>query len=81
MYILICSQRRHVLMSVPVALLIYSVIALVVALVVYAFRGAVVNPSMHIERHFGSYTTWSTLAVLGGLLGMLTMSFMSLRRY
>ncbi|KAL1751521.1 hypothetical protein FB107DRAFT_293842 [Schizophyllum commune] len=78
---MIVLSRRHVLMSVPVALLIYSVIALVVALVVYAFRGAVVNPSMHIERHFGSYTTWSTLAVLGGLLGMLTMSFMSLRRY
>ncbi|TRM65771.1 hypothetical protein BD626DRAFT_555866 [Schizophyllum amplum] len=77
---MIVLSRRHVLMSVPVALLVYSVIALVVALVVYAFRGAVVHPAAHLERQFESYTSWSTLGVLGGLLGMLTMSFMSLRR-
>ncbi|KAL1741477.1 hypothetical protein HDZ31DRAFT_84793 [Schizophyllum fasciatum] len=77
---MIVLSRRHVLMSVPVALLIYSVVALVVALVVYAVRGAVVNPPIQLARQYASYTNWSTLGVLGGLLGMLTMSFMSLRR-
>ncbi|KAL0568569.1 hypothetical protein V5O48_013414 [Marasmius crinis-equi] len=74
-------SRRIVILSLPLTLLIYSVIAFVSGIVLYSFFGKVtdVQPGT-LARHFESYTQWSVVGVLGGLAGVLFTAMLMLRK-
>jgi hypothetical protein len=57
-----CRQRKELALSLPAVLLSYSIIALVTALVFYAFRGQEGVDKTQVAR-------WVILGVVGALVG------------
>lgn len=67
-------------MSLPLVFLAYAIIAFVIGVVLYTFRGVMIkDPLVKEQQPFEEYTRWTVVAFLGGLAGMLTTSFMLLR--
>ena len=66
-------------MSLPGVFLAWSIIAFVVGVVIYAFRGVVIIDPSHISK-FAEYTKWTTIGVLGFGAGVLSTSLLFLRR-
>lgn len=65
-------QRRSVVMSLPLVFLTYAVAALVAGVALYACRDAsLAGPA---------YARWTVYSVMGGLVGVLTMSALLARR-
>jgi hypothetical protein len=68
-------QRRIIMLSVPLAFCIYSIVAFVAGIALYSFRGMQAQvPQGLIENHFASYTQWRTLGALGGLGGVIVVA-------
>ncbi|KAG6807740.1 hypothetical protein H0H92_006516, partial [Tricholoma furcatifolium] len=58
--------KRSVVMSLPLVLLVYAMIAFLTGIVLYSFRG--ITEEGLFEKHpFEDYTKWTVIAVLGGL--------------
>lgn len=72
-------SRRSVVMALPLVLLVYAIVAFVVGIVLYSFRGVTDVPLMN-SRPFDDYTKWTVVGVLGALGGILLISFSLLRR-
>jgi len=72
-------SRRTIALSLPVVFLAYSIVAFVAALTLYSFRGNTVENPLP-KSPFDDYTRWIVVGVLGGLAGILTTSFLLLRR-
>jgi H+/Cl- antiporter ClcA len=77
--LLLLFQRRSIALSLPLVFLAYSIVAFVTALTLYSFRGKSVE-SPFPKSPFDDYTRWIVVGVLGGLAGVLTTSFLLLRR-
>ncbi|KAE9405550.1 hypothetical protein BT96DRAFT_812096 [Gymnopus androsaceus JB14] len=73
-------SKRVVVLSLPLALLVYSIISFVVGIVLYSFFGVSETPTNVLQRHFEEYTRWTVVGVLGGLTGILFTSLLLLRR-
>lgn len=73
-------QTRNVVLSLPLVFLAYSVIAFVVGITLYSFRGMTETNSNVIGKHFAEYTRWTVVGVLGGFAGVLTTTLLVLRR-
>ncbi|KAJ8073958.1 hypothetical protein PM082_012242 [Marasmius tenuissimus] len=71
-------SKRIVILSLPLTLLVYSVMAFVAAIVLYSFFGKVTD--VPLAHHFESYTQWSVVGVLGGLTGVLCTAMLMLRK-
>lgn len=72
-------QRRTIALSLPVVFLAYSIVAFVAALTLYSLRGKTIESPLP-KSPFDDYTRWIVVGVLGGLAGILTTSFLLLRR-
>ncbi|THU85092.1 hypothetical protein K435DRAFT_783467 [Dendrothele bispora CBS 962.96] len=72
---LMVHSRRIIILSLPLAFCIYSIVAFVVGIALYSFRGSqIAIPAGTLERHFSGYTQWSVLGVLGGLGGVIAVT-------
>ncbi|KAF5358653.1 hypothetical protein D9758_007727 [Tetrapyrgos nigripes] len=72
---LMVHSRRIIMLSLPLAFCIYSIVAFAAGIALYSIRGmqAQVPPGL-IESHFSNYTQWTTLGVLGGLGGVIAVA-------
>ncbi|KAF5355395.1 hypothetical protein D9757_012541 [Collybiopsis confluens] len=77
---LMLHSRRIVVLSLPVALLAYSIASFAVGIVLYSFFGVAQIPVNILQKHFEEYTRWTVVGVLGGLTGALFTSILLLRR-
>jgi len=77
---LVLHSKRIVVLSLPLALLGYSIISFVVGLVLYSFFGVSEIPVNILQKHFEEYTRWTVVGVVGGLTGVLFTSILLLRR-
>ena len=66
-------------MSLPAVFLAWSIVAFVIGLMVYAFRGVAVVDPTHWAK-FAQYTKWTTVGVLSFSAGVLTTSICVSRR-
>jgi hypothetical protein len=73
----ISSQRRNIVLSLPLIFLAYSLLAVIVGISLYSFRGTTVNPITH---PFDDYTKWTVVGAIGGLVCMLLVSAVLSRR-
>ncbi|KAI3614483.1 hypothetical protein WG66_009710 [Moniliophthora roreri] len=78
-------SRRILILSLPLTLLIYSIIAFITGIVLYSFFGTESSPTTRppgavLQHHFEGYTRWSVVGVLGGLAGVLFTAVLMLRR-
>ncbi|KAA1466719.1 hypothetical protein DENSPDRAFT_831596 [Dentipellis sp. KUC8613] len=76
---LITISRRSVLLSLPLVFLIWSIIAFITGITLYAFRGVSITGIGAITRQFKDYTRWTVVGAIGGLAGMLFMSALLVR--
>jgi len=58
-------------MSLPVVLLVYSIIAFVVGISLYSARGVTLTGKDIVETHFKLYTRWTVFGFLGGMMGVM----------
>ncbi|KIK68361.1 hypothetical protein GYMLUDRAFT_153405 [Collybiopsis luxurians FD-317 M1] len=77
---LMLHSKRIVILSLPLALLAYSIISFIVGIVLYSFFGVSEAPVNVLQKHFEEYTRWTVVGVLGGLTGILFTSMLLLRR-
>ncbi|KAF9254329.1 hypothetical protein L218DRAFT_550583 [Marasmius fiardii PR-910] len=81
---MLVHSRRIVILSLPLTLLIYSVIAFVTGIVLYSFFGQVTDAQPGsggtLQQHFEKYTQWSVVGVVGGLAGVLVTAMLMLRK-
>ncbi|KAJ4490026.1 hypothetical protein J3R30DRAFT_3653508 [Lentinula aciculospora] len=77
---LMLHSRRVVILSLPLALLAYSIISFVVGIVLYSFFGVSESPVNILQKHFEEYTHWTVVGVVGGLTGILFTSMLCLQR-
>ena len=64
------SQRRSIVMSLPVVFLAWAIAAFVTGITFYSFRGVTLTTKVIIRESFTDYTHWAVLGSLGGLAGM-----------
>jgi hypothetical protein len=73
-------SRRTVILSLPLVLLVYSIIAFIVGIVLYSFRGVTISDPSMTRKYFEDYTKWGVVSVVGALAGMVTTSMLLFRR-
>ncbi|KIY49127.1 hypothetical protein FISHEDRAFT_72936 [Fistulina hepatica ATCC 64428] len=67
---LVVLSGRHFAQSLPLVLLIYSLLALVLAITLYSFFGTSYEPTQVVQQRFKAYTHWTVAGTFGGLLGV-----------
>ena len=81
---LLFSQRKSVLLSLPLVFLAYSVAGFVTGVVIYSFNGAMLNATTSngfpVINRFDDWSRLFTVGVLGGVAGVLIASAMVQRR-
>ncbi|KAK7453487.1 hypothetical protein VKT23_011764 [Stygiomarasmius scandens] len=72
---LMVHSRRIIILSLPLAFCIYSIVAFVVGVSLYSFMGkGIFVPTETLERHFAGYTQWPVLGTVGGLGGVIAVT-------
>ena len=68
------------ILSLPLVLLVYSIIAFITGIVLYSFRGVELSDPSMTRKPFEDYTRWGVVSVVGALAGMVTTSVLLFRR-